>query len=56
MKIMGVCWCASADNAIASGAVGTLEASRVSVGPRASYNFEIYGTNGSLKWDFETIK
>ena len=44
-----------ADNAIASGAVGTLEASRVSVGPRASYNFEIYGTNGSLKWDFERL-
>jgi predicted dehydrogenase len=44
-----------ADNAVAAGAVGTLEASRVSVGPRASYNFEIYGTNGSLKWDFERL-
>ena len=44
-----------ADNAIAAGAVGTLEASRVAVGPRASYNFEIYGTNGSLKWDFERL-
>jgi predicted dehydrogenase len=44
-----------ADNAVASGAIGTLEASRVAVGPRASYNFEIYGTNGSLKWDFERL-
>jgi predicted dehydrogenase len=45
-----------ADNAIASGAVGTLEASRVAVGPRASYNFEIYGTKGSLKWEFERFE
>ena len=43
------------ESAIAAGAVGTLEASRVAVGPRASYNFEIYGTNGSLKWDFERL-
>jgi predicted dehydrogenase len=44
-----------ADSAVAAGAVGTLEASRVAVGPRASYNFEIYGTEGSLKWDFERM-
>ena len=44
-----------ADNAVGAGAVGTLEASRVSVGPRASYNFEIYGTEGSLHWDFERM-
>lgn len=44
-----------ADNAIAAGAVGTLEASRVAVGPRASYNFEIYGTEGSVMWDFERM-
>ena len=43
------------ENAVAAGAVGTLEASRVAVGPRAAYNFEIYGTNGSLKWDFERL-
>lgn len=43
------------DNAVAAGAVGTLEASRVSVGPRASYNIEIYGTEGSVKWDFERM-
>jgi predicted dehydrogenase len=44
-----------ADSAIAAGAVGTIEASRVAVGPRASYNFEIYGTEGSVKWDFERM-
>ena len=44
-----------ADNAIAAGAVGTIEASRVAVGPRSSYNFEIYGTEGSVKWDFERM-
>ncbi|MEN9687065.1 MAG: hypothetical protein RL381_77 [Actinomycetota bacterium] len=44
-----------ADNAVAAGAVGTIEASRVAVGPRASYNFEIYGTEGSIKWDFERM-
>ena len=44
-----------ADNAVAAGAVGTLEASRVAVGPRASYNFEIYGTEGSVMWDFERM-
>jgi predicted dehydrogenase len=44
-----------ADNAVGAGAVGTLEASRVAVGPRASYNFEIYGTEGSIRWDFERL-
>ena len=43
------------DDAAASGAVGTLEASRVSVGPRASYGIEIYGTEGSAHWDFERM-
>jgi len=42
-------------DAEAAAAVGTLEASRVAVGPRASYNLEIYGTEGSLKWDFERM-
>lgn len=36
-------------------ALGTLEASRVAVGPRASYSIEIYGTEGSVKWDFENM-
>ncbi len=42
-------------SAVAADAVGTLEACRASVGPRASYNFEIYGTEGSIKWEFERL-
>ena len=38
-----------------AGAVGTLEASRVCVGPRAEYSFEVYGTEGSLRWNFERM-
>ena len=41
--------------AAASSAVGTIEASRITVGKRASYNLEIYGTEGSLIWDFEQM-
>ncbi|MBL3699402.1 Gfo/Idh/MocA family protein [Leucobacter luti] len=44
-----------ADGAAAAGAVGTLEASRVAVGPRASYGIEVYGTAGSARWDFERL-
>lgn len=44
-----------ADNAVGAGAVGTLEASRAAVGPRARYTFEIYGTEGSVIWDFERM-
>lgn len=43
------------DQAVASSVVGTLEASRVTVGKRASYNLEVYGTEGSLSWDFERL-
>ena len=39
----------------APGAVGTLEASRVSVGPECSLGFEIYGTDGSAIWNFEQM-
>jgi predicted dehydrogenase len=39
----------------AAGAVGTLEASRVSVGPQCSLGFEIYGTDGSAAWNFERM-
>jgi predicted dehydrogenase len=39
----------------ASGAVGTFEASRVAVGPRAEYVIEVYGTAGSVRWDFERM-
>lgn len=38
-----------------SGAVGTLESSRVSVGPRAEYILEVYGTEGSARWNFEHL-
>lgn len=38
-----------------TGAVGVLEASRVAVGPRAEYRLEVYGTNGSLRWDFQRM-
>ena len=39
----------------AAGAVGTLEASRVSVGPQCALGFEIYGTDGSAIWNFEQM-
>jgi len=39
----------------AGGAVGTLEASRVSVGPQCALGFEIYGTEGSAIWNFEQM-
>ncbi|KAA9394296.1 Gfo/Idh/MocA family oxidoreductase [Kocuria coralli] len=43
------------DDAQGAGAVGTLEASRVAVGPRAQYGLEVYGTEGSLRWNFERL-
>jgi predicted dehydrogenase len=39
----------------AAGAVGTLEASRVIVGPQCGLDFEIYGTEGSATWSFERM-
>ncbi len=36
-----------------NGALATLEASRVSVGPRNEYVLEVYGTGGSIRWNFE---
>src|SRR5665647_1595929 len=39
----------------ASGAVGTFESSRVAIGPRCEYGIAVYGTEGSLVWDFERI-
>jgi predicted dehydrogenase len=44
-----------ADGSPAHGAVGTLEASRVSVGPQCGLGFEIYGTEGSAAWNFEQM-
>jgi predicted dehydrogenase len=39
----------------ASGAVGTFESSRVAVGPRAEYVIEVYGTSGSVRWNFQRL-
>lgn len=36
-----------------SGALVTLESSRVAMGPRAEYVVEVYGTGGSVRWSFE---
>lgn len=38
-----------------SGAVGTVESSRIAIGPRAEYTLEVYGTLGSLRWNFERL-
>lgn len=40
------------DDGAASPIIGSLEASRVANGPRAEYGLEVYGTEGSLRWDF----
>lgn len=37
------------------GAVGTIEASRAHVGPHAEYTLEIYGTEGSVRWNFHDM-
>lgn len=39
----------------AGGAVGVFESSRVAVGPRAEYIIDVYGTEGSLRWDFHRL-
>jgi predicted dehydrogenase len=44
-----------ASDSKAPGAVGTLEASRVIVGPQCELSFEIYGTEGSVTWNFEQM-
>ena len=37
------------------GLVGTIEASRVILGPEARYTFEANGTRGAVAWDFERL-
>jgi predicted dehydrogenase len=37
------------------GVTGTLEASRVAVGPQARYAFEVHGSRGAVAWDFERM-
>ncbi len=44
-----------AESSPGAGAVGTLEASRVIVGPQCGLGFEIYGTEGSASWNFERM-
>ncbi len=39
----------------ANGSIGTFEASRNIVGPQSQMAFEIYGTEGSLMWNLETM-
>jgi len=38
-----------------NGALGVFESSRIAVGPRAEYVIEVYGTEGSLRWDFQRL-
>lgn len=38
-----------------TGVVGVFEASRTAVGPRAEYIVEVYGTAGSIRWDFQRL-
>ena len=40
---------------LADGSVGTLEASRVIVGPQCGLAIEVYGTEGSAKWNYEQM-
>ncbi|WP_284990250.1 Gfo/Idh/MocA family oxidoreductase [Arthrobacter sp. efr-133-TYG-120] len=37
------------------GAIGFFESTRVAVGPHAEYILEVYGTKGSLRWNFERM-
>ena len=39
----------------ASGVQGTMEMCRVINGPKAEYTFEIHGTEGAIKWNFERM-
>jgi predicted dehydrogenase len=37
------------------GAVATFESSRVAVGPRCGYGIEVFGSEGTARWDFERM-
>ena len=39
----------------ADGARGTFEASRALVGPKSQMAFDVYGTEGAVSWNFETM-
>lgn len=38
-----------------NGARGTLEACRIITGPKCEMAFEVHGTNGALRWNFEQM-
>ncbi len=38
-----------------NGALGSLETSRTVFGPKSECTFELYGTKGALKWNFERL-
>ena len=38
-----------------NGAVGYFESTRVAIGPHAEFILEVYGTQGSLRWNFERM-
>lgn len=38
-----------------NGAIGVFDSSRIAVGPHAEYTIEVYGTRGSLRWDFQRL-
>jgi predicted dehydrogenase len=40
---------------LGGGAVGSLEASRVIVGPHVAMRFEVHGTKGALAWELERM-
>lgn len=37
------------------GEVGVFESTRVAIGPHCEYSIEVYGTEGSLRWNFERL-
>lgn len=37
------------------GAIGMFESTRIAIGPHAEYIVEVYGTEGSLRWNFERM-
>ncbi|MCI9887406.1 Gfo/Idh/MocA family oxidoreductase [Micrococcales bacterium 31B] len=43
------------ESALAAGALGVFDSSWIAVGPKAEYTIEVFGTQGSLRWDFERL-
>ncbi|SJM71304.1 Gfo/Idh/MocA family protein [Gulosibacter sp. 10] len=43
------------DSAAAAGALGSLDASWIAIGPKAEYGIEVFGTEGSFRWNFERL-